>query len=130
MRALEDLPVFTAEADPLHPAIDPLDREIQQLQAQREAELSRRDPLTLNRDLALKSLNTLKNKTAELQLASTAPTSEVRFASPAVPPLRPEERQSLVGATALGALVGLLAGVFVAFAGDYMGKAPPLRRAA
>ena len=86
--------------------------------------------MTLNRDLALKSLNTLKNKTAELQLASTAPTSEVRFASPAVPPLRPEERQSLVVATALGALVGLLAGIFVAFAGDYMGKAPPLRRGA
>ena len=86
--------------------------------------------MTLNRDLALKSLNTLKNKTAELQLASTAPTSEVRFAAPAVPPLRPEERQSLVVATALGALVGLLAGVFVALAGDYMGKAPPLRRAA
>ena len=74
----------------------------------------------------------MKNKTAELQLASTAPTSEVRFAAPrrAVPPLRPEERQSLVVATALGALVGLLAGVFVAFASDYMGKAPPLRRAA
>ena len=86
--------------------------------------------MTLNRDLALKSINTLKNKTAELQLASTAPTSEVHFASPAVPPLRPEERQSLVLATALGALVGLLGGVFVALAGDYMGKAPPLRRAA
>ena len=77
--------------------------------------------MTLNRDLALKSRNTLKNKTAELQPASTAPTSEVRFAAPAVPPLRPEERQSLVG---------LPAGVFVALAGDYMGKAPLLRRAA
>ena len=61
MRALEDLPVFTAEADPLHPAIDPLDREIQQLQAPRAAELSRRDPLTLNRDLARKACNTSKN---------------------------------------------------------------------
>ena len=47
-----------------------------------------------------------------------------------VPQLRPEGRASLVLTTALGALVGLLAGVFVAFAGDYMGKAPPLRRAA
>jgi uncharacterized protein involved in exopolysaccharide biosynthesis len=98
--------------------------------SKRAAELSRRDPLTLNRDLAIKSLNTLKNKTAELQLASTAPTSAVRFAAPAVAPLRPEERQSLVLATALGALVGLLGGVFVAFGGDYMRKAPPLRRAA
>ncbi|MBP8292619.1 MAG: hypothetical protein KAX65_07595 [Caldilineaceae bacterium] len=132
MRGLEDLPAFTAEADPLNLAIGQLDREIQQLHAQCEAELSRRDPATLNRDLARKSRNTLKNKTAELQLASTAPTSEVRFAAPrrAVPPLRPEERLSLVVATALGALVGLLAGVFVAFASDYMGKAPPLRRAA
>ena len=65
--------------------------------AQRAAELSRRDPLTLNRDLALKSLNALMNKTAELQPASTIPTNEVRFAAPAVPPLRPDERLSLVG---------------------------------
>ena len=62
--------------------------------------------MTLNRDLALKSRNTLKNKTAQLQLASMAPTSEVRFAAPAVLQLRPEERLSLVVATALGALVG------------------------
>ena len=74
----------------------PLHR-LPQLQAQRAAERSRRDPLTLNRDLALKSLNTLKNKTAELQPASTIPTNEVRFAAPAVPPLRPDERLSLVG---------------------------------
>ena len=97
LRGLEDLPAFTAEADPLNLAIDQLDREIQQRQAQRDAELSRRDPLTLNRDLALKSLNALMNKTAELQPASTIPTNEVRFAAPAVPPLRPEERLSLVG---------------------------------
>ncbi len=105
-------------------------RSIQQLQAQREAELSRRDPSTLNRDLARKSLNTLKNKTAELQLASKAPTSEVRFAAPAVPPLRPAARLSLAMATALGAIVGMMAGVFVALAGDSRGKQPPLRRAA
>jgi len=98
--------------------VDQLVREIQQLQAQRAAERSRCDPLTLNRDLARKSRNTVKNKTAERQRASTAPTGEVRFAAPAVPPLRLEERQSLVPATALGALVGLLGGVFVAFAGD------------
>ena len=53
LRGLEDLPVFTAEADPLHPAIDPLDRELQQVQAQRAAERSRRDPLTLNLNPAL-----------------------------------------------------------------------------
>ena len=61
LRGLEYLPAFTAKADPLHLAIDQLDREIRQLQAQREAELSRRDPLTLNRNLARKACNTLKN---------------------------------------------------------------------
>ena len=61
---------------------------------------------------------------------NTAPTSEVRFAAPAVPPLRPAARLSLAMATALGAMVGMMAGVFVALAGDSRGKQPPLRRAA
>ncbi len=128
LQGLEDLPSYTAAAAPLTEAIDTIEREIKQLQAQREAEISRRDQLTRTRDLALKSLTTLNNKIAELQLASTALTSEVRFASPALPPLRPEERTSLTMATALGALVGLMLGVFVAFFASYMGQQPPLRR--
>ncbi len=128
LQGLEDLPTYTAAAAPLTAAIDTLESEIRALQAQREAEISRRDQLTRARDLALKSLTTLKNKVAELQLAGSALTSEVRFASPALPPLRPEERTSLMLATALGALVGLMAGVFIAFFANYMGSTPPLSR--
>ena len=128
LQGLEDLPTYTAAAAPLTEAIDTLEREIKALQAQREAETSRRDQLTRTRDLALKSLTTLNTKIAELQLASTALTSEVRFASPALPALRPEQRTSLTMATALGALVGLMAGVFVAFFASYMGKQPFFQR--
>jgi len=129
LQGLEELPTYTAAAAPLTEAIDTLEREIKALQAQREAELSRRDLLTRTRDLALKSLTTLNTKIAELQLAGTALTSEVRFASPALPPLAPEARtSSLVMTTALGALVGLLLGVFVAFFASYMGKQPFFRR--
>ena len=128
LQGLEDLPTYTAAAAPLTAAIDTLESEIRALQAQREAEVSRRDELVRARDLALKSLTTLKNKVAELALAGTALTSEVRFASPALPPLRPESRTSLVMATALGALVGLLAGVFIALFANYMGSTPPLSR--
>jgi uncharacterized protein involved in exopolysaccharide biosynthesis len=130
LQGLEDLPTYTAAAAPLTAAIDTVEREIKALQAQREAEISRRDQLTRTRDLTLKSLTTLNNKIAELQLASSALTSEVRFASPALPPLRPEERTSLTMATALGALVGLFLGVFVAFFANYMGKQPFLRKRA
>lgn len=129
LQGLDALPVGTAAA-PLTEAIDALESEIKALQSQREAENSRRDQLISNRDLALKSLNTLKSKTAELQLAGTALTSEVRFASPALPPLRPQAGASLGMTIALGALVGLFLGVFVAFFANYMGRAPLLQRRA
>ncbi|MCS6827025.1 MAG: hypothetical protein NZ553_10470 [Caldilinea sp.] len=90
--------------------IEVLEQEIRSLQAQREAQSSRRDALTRDRDLALKSFNTLKNKLAELQLASTALASEVRFGAPALPPLHAETRLSLATAVALGGAGGASAG--------------------
>ena len=126
LRGLEDLPSYSASSEPLAQAIDTLEDEIQALQAQREAEIARRDQLIRNRDLALKSLTTLSNKNAELRLAGTATNSEVRFGTPALPPLEPVEDIGLVMTTALAGIVGLMMGVFVAFVANFLGAPPVL----
>lgn len=128
LQGLEDLPAYTAAAAPLTQAIDTLESEIQTLQAQREREVTRRDQLTRARDLSLKTLTTLDNKNAELKLAGTGANSEVRFATPALPPLEPVKGLSLVMTTALGGIVGLMLAVFIAFFANFMGMEPLLRR--
>ncbi len=129
LQGLEELPSYSAAAEPLTEAINALEDEIQSLQALREAELTRRDQLTRNRDLALKTLNTLDNKSAELQVAGTATNSEVRFGSPALPPIDPMEQMSLVMTTALAGIVGLMLGVFAIFVANFLGARPFLGKA-
>lgn len=127
LRGVESAVNSMAAATQLNARIEALEQEIRSLQAQREAQISRRDALTRDRDLALKSFNTLKNKLAELQLANTALASEVRFGSPALPPLHAETRVSLAMAVALGALAGLILGTLVALLAHAMGKKPLLQ---
>ncbi|WP_297639891.1 Wzz/FepE/Etk N-terminal domain-containing protein [Caldilinea sp.] len=127
LRGVESAVNSMAATPQLNAWIEALEQEIRSLQAQREAQISRRDALTRDRDLALKSFNTLKNKLAELQLASTALASEVRFGSPALPPLHAETRVSLAMAVALGALAGLILGMLVALLAHAMGKKPLLQ---
>ena len=102
--------------------------EIQTLTAQREAETARELQLTQTRDLAWSTFNTLSSKVVELNLARTAANSEVRLGAPAVTPVEPVRGQSLVTATALGGMMGLLLGVALAFGANYMGREPFLRR--
>lgn len=127
LRSVESAVNSMAAATQLNARIEALEQEIRSLQAQREAQISRRDALTRDRDLALKSFNTLKNKLAELQLASTALASEVRFGAPALPPLHAETRVSLATAVTLGALAGLILGALVALLAHAMGKKPLLQ---
>ena len=115
-------------AAPLTASVEGLEAEITALEAQLETVSSQRKQLESDRDLALKSLDALKNKALELQLANTALPSEVRFASPALPSLVPEERISLILATALAATVGLMGAVFGVFLANYLGKTPISRR--
>ncbi|MFM7584965.1 MAG: hypothetical protein ACKO9F_19875 [Caldilinea sp.] len=128
LQGLEELPGYTTAATELTTAIDKLEQEIQALTAEREAKQARQLQLTQARDLAWSTYNTLSNKVAEL--ARTASNSEVRFGAPAVEPVAPVRGPSLVMSTALGGLVGLLAGGMLAFLANYMGKAPVLRRSA
>lgn len=124
LQGLEDLPAFTAASEPLNQAIDQLEMEIQALQAQRESETSRRNSLTKDRDLALSTLNTLQNKSAELRLSATGGNSEVRMASPAIAPNQPIEPISLLMTTALAGVVGGMLAVFIVFLANFMGAQP------
>lgn len=128
LQGLEDLPAYTAAAAPLTQAIDTLEDEIQVLRAQREAEGARHDRLIRERDLALKTLTTLSNKNAEFHLADTAADSEVRFASPALPPLSPVPGFSPILATLLGVILGGMMGVILAFLANLMGVRPFLSK--
>ncbi len=131
LQGLEDVPNYTASAEPLLQAIDKLEKEIQSLTAQREGQTAQRDQLIRRRDLALSTLNTLRNKSAELNLTRTVTNSELRFASPAVEPLEPVEpvaRLGLITTTALAGIVGLMLAVFVIFFANFMGAQPWLGR--
>ncbi len=124
LQGLEDVPAYTASAEPLLQAIDKLEKEIQTLEAQREGQGARQGQLVRRRDLAQSTLNTLRNKSAELNLTRTVTNSELRFASPAVEPMRPVARLGLITTTALAGIVGLMLAVFVVFFANFMGAQP------
>ena len=113
---------------PLTASVEGLEAEITALEAELEIVSSQRKQLESDRDLALKSLDSLKNKAVELQLANTALPSEVRFASPALPALVPEQRISLISVTALAAVIGLMGAVLGVLMANYLGKTPISRR--
>ena len=113
---------------PLTAPVEELEAEVKALEAQLETVSSQRKQLESDRDLALKSLDALKNKALELQLANTALPSEVRFASPALSSLVPEQSISLGLVVALAAMVGLMGAVFGVFLANYLGKTPISRR--
>ncbi|MBU6349311.1 MAG: hypothetical protein KGS73_04070 [Chloroflexi bacterium] len=113
---------------PLTAPVEELEAEVKALEAQLETVSSQRKQLESDRDLALKSLDALKNKALELQLANTALPSEVRFASPALPSLLPEQSISLGLVVVLAAMVGLMGAVFGVFLANYLGKTPIGRR--
>ena len=75
--------------DPVTLRLTGLQTEVQDLQSQIEAQTSKKEQLTLTRDLAWDSYNTLARKEAELRIANDLPASEVRFAAPAATPIHP-----------------------------------------
>jgi len=89
---------------------------------------SQRKQLESDRDLGLKSLDALKNKALKLQLANTTLPSEVRFPSPALPSLLPEQSIGLGLVVVLAAMAGLMGAVFGVFLANDLGKTPMGRR--
>ncbi len=119
LKDLEDLPAYTAVAEPLSRAIDKLENEIDQLQAQLEQESTTKQELTRARDLAWETYSTLARKVAEVGVASAMTGTEVRFAIPAVEPRFPVSRKILQN-TVLAGMVGLMLAAGVAFLIEYL----------
>lgn len=128
LQGLEDLPAYTAAAEPLTQAIDQLESEIQALQARQEAEDSRRQQLAQRRDLAWSTLTTLKNKNAELNLSAVTVNNEVRLASPAIEPIHPVVSVRLLTTVAIAGAAGLVLSVLLALFVNLMGGRPILAR--
>ncbi|MEM7125468.1 MAG: hypothetical protein AAF702_04025 [Chloroflexota bacterium] len=124
LQGLEDIPEYTTSAQPLIQAIDKLDREIQALEAQLEAERSQERQLTQQRDLAWETFKTLSNKSTELNLAQSATNSEVRLAAPAVLPIEPLPDISILFSTATAGMLGLILGILVALFSHLLGYEP------
>lgn len=120
LQGLENIPTYTAAAKPLAEAIDKLDKEVNALQAQLEAEQARKKELVRSRDLAWEKYNTLANKVAEVDVASSITGTEVRFAKPAFVPTEPVSPKK-----AQNALLGLFAGLVLAM-GFVLVKEHPL----
>jgi uncharacterized protein involved in exopolysaccharide biosynthesis len=108
-------------------AVRGLEEEVRNLKAQLEKETARDKQLTQERDLASDALKTVNSKVAELALARAAAGSEVRLATPAVPPAKPVG-SGAVKAAVLGGVLGLLVGVIIALVANAIGITPFLSR--
>jgi succinoglycan biosynthesis transport protein ExoP len=119
LEELETLPSYTAAAVPLTQAIDEMQEKLQSLQADLEKEKATKQELTCARDLAWETYTTLARKEAELGIATRTGGTEVRFATPAVPPTAPAGPKKKRNIAIAGAM-GLMVGVFGAFALNYL----------
>jgi len=95
-----------------------LQQEILQLQEQLEREQARKRELTQARDLAWETYQTLARKEAEVQVATQVTDTEVHFAVPAVEPKHPVAPKKKLN-VAIAGVLGLMVGVFGAFAVEY-----------
>ena len=128
--SLEDMETsFTVEDsnDPLARLINKLEREIQHLEAEREAMNATLAVIVQNRDVHRSALETLGNEIVELKLAMSAVTSEVRLASRALVPVDTAYPSTPLIAV-LGGIVGLLAAVCLAFFANSEGVRPLLEK--
>lgn len=102
--------------------------QLRSLKAQLETESARQLQLIQQRDLSWETFKTLSSKVAELNLARAAASSEVRFGAPAVAPIDPVNKVSLVLGTAAAGVVGGVLALFYAFLAEYLGRPPFLVR--
>ncbi len=96
-----------------------LTEELAVLQAQLEAQQAQQTQLTTSRDVAWTTYKSLTNKLLELQVEGTVSTSEARVAFEALPPTERSAPRRLLN-TALAGVIGLMLGIFTAFAMAYL----------
>jgi hypothetical protein len=119
MQGWEELLTASVLDEPLSQEIVRRENYVRSLQA----EISRLNQLKTDRqqdrDLTWQAYNNLLSKEQELKIASASEGTEVRFASPALPPREPVSPRKMVN-TAVGLALGLMLGVFGAFLLDYV----------
>jgi uncharacterized protein involved in exopolysaccharide biosynthesis len=114
------LPYADVLKAPLDQEIVTLENHVRELQSEIADLQGRKDELQKNRDLTWAAYVNLLSKEQEIRIATTSAGSDVRFASPAVPPIGPVSSGMLMN-TAIGLAVGLMAGAFGAFLFSYLG---------
>lgn len=102
------------------------EEQVRLLRSRLEQENARLNELSKARDLAATTFETVSNKVAELTVSRSAADSEVRFAAPAVAPDRADAGLNWKLYGLLGAAMGLLLGLVVAFIAEAMGGQPLL----
>ncbi|NBD35092.1 MAG: hypothetical protein GVY30_03720 [Chloroflexi bacterium] len=112
---------------PFTQEIDRLEQEVRLLKAEMVRLQNLKEEKRQERDLAWQTYSNLLSKQQELEIAQATGSTEVRFASTAVPPRLPVEPQKMMN-TAIGLALGLMMGVFGAFLFDYIGVASDPRR--
>jgi hypothetical protein len=106
-----------ANEQPTDAAIQRLQKQLAEAQAGMEKEQATLNSLKTDRDLKRETTETLARKQAEVALTTAVTGSEVRLASPALPPSG--RTMGLLPKIAGAAAVGLLAGILLAFICHY-----------
>jgi uncharacterized protein involved in exopolysaccharide biosynthesis len=114
------LPYADVLKAPLDQEIVNLENHVRELKSEIVDLQGRKDELQNNRDLAWNAYTNLLSKEQEINIATTSAGSDVRFASPAVPPRDPVSPQKMRN-TAIGLAVGLVGGVVAVFLLSYLG---------
>lgn len=114
------LPYADVLKAPLDQEIVTLENHVRELRSEIVRLQGRKDVLRNDRDLAWNAYTNLLSKEQEIRIATTSAGSDVRFASPAVPPREPVSSGKLTN-TAIGLAVGLIGGVIGAFLFSYLG---------
>ena len=81
---------------PINTRIEEINETLRSLEAQKEAQEAQKLRLEESRNLAWETYQALLRKQAEVEVATQTSGSEVRFASPAVPPKEPVSNQTLL----------------------------------
>ncbi len=120
MKGLENLLDLSVLDEPLSLEIIQRELNVRSLDADVSRLIQVKKDLTQERDLTWQAYSTLLSKAQEVTLASASAGSEVRFASPALPPRKPVSPRKMLN-TAVGLAVGLMGGVIGAFLFNYLG---------
>ncbi len=103
--------------------IEEIEKQIQQLQKQLEAEKARQRLLTSDRDLAWQTFQTMTQKETELRNAVQT-SNQVSFASQAVSPQQPSPRGTILR-TIIAAFLGLIIGITWVLGSQWWKSATP-----